>query len=69
MRNDLFLLLFFSARNSFGIMFLLGRRQSEESLALRGQSTKCYLRTSIPINIMARAKFTSVFLCISFPGP
>ena len=69
MRTDLFLLLFFSARNSFGIMFLLGRRQSEENLALRGQSTKYYLRTSIPINIMARAKSTSVFLCISFPGP
>jgi len=47
-------------------MFLLGRRQPEENLALRGQSTKYYPRTSIPIN---RAKFTSVFLCISFPGP
>ena len=69
MRTDLFLLLFFSARNSFGIMFLLGSGHSEENLALRGQSTKYYLRTSIPINVMARAKFTSVFLCISFPGP
>ena len=66
MRNDVF---FLSARNSFGIMFLLGRGHSEENLALRGQSTKYYLRTSIPTNIMARAKFTSLFLCISFPGP
>ena len=67
MRNDLFFYYFLSVRNSFGIMFLLGSGHSEENLALRGQSTKYYLRTSIPI--MARAKFTSVFLCISFPGP
>ena len=69
MRNDLFFYYFLSVRNSFGIMFLLGSGHSEENLALRGQSAKYYLRTSIPINIMARAKFTSVFLCISFPGP
>ena len=69
MRNDLFFYYFLSVRNSFGIMFLLGSGHSEENLALRGQSTKYYLRTSIPINIMARAKSTSVFLCISFPGP